>query len=114
MKRILSTMAILVFTLTFSVAYADLMPQDRAKEPGAYYGVVSPKSDADFQGAALGGTREEKGVVHGYSIIDTLSPSEFTKDWGAKGVAAGGMRSDEIGFSIIDTLSPTGVSRDLP
>ncbi|HWR72282.1 MAG TPA: hypothetical protein VN604_03850 [Nitrospirota bacterium] len=120
--KILSVVAVVVLALTFGVAYADQMPLDREKEVSAYIGVVSPKLDTGFTGAAAGGLREEE-MEHGYSIIDDLSPAGFHKEaWGVikseaggvKGVAAGGMRSEELGYSFIDTLSPTGVSRDLP
>lgn len=123
MKKLLSIMAIVAVALTFGVAYADQMPQDRVWEDSAYLGVISPKLDIGFTGAAGGGLREET-MEHGYSIIDDLSPAGFHKEaWGvikpefkpvtsgAKGEAAGGMREDKD-FSIIDTLSPTGVVRE--
>lgn len=127
MKKTLSIMAGIAVALTFGVAYADQMPWDRLIENSAYLGVVSPKPDTAFTGVAAGGLRDEK-MEHGYSIIDTLSPTgvvqdsgktqlddiAFSKVSGTKGAAPGGMRSEEHGYSIIDTLSPTGVSRDLP
>ena len=122
MKKVLTIMAIMAVALTFGVAYADQMPFDREIEASVYLGVVSPKLDAEFTGAAGGGLRVEE-MEHGYSIIDDLSPAGFHKEaWGivkadttgAKGVAAGGMRLEEEGYSFIDTLSPTGVSLDLP
>lgn len=62
MKKIISLVTIGVFALTFGLAFADEMPDTKARESGAYYGETTLKHDIGWgvKGAAPGGVREEK------------------------------------------------------